>query len=197
MGQKIINLANVMSGSPKGSKNQIYRSTKHPKFPRGIIPSTKYGGGVVLVRRRNYQSFIQIRRQSFHTSKGTRGRKYGKNPCSQLERMRRISETKNSKYIFKRIYPLMLKEDLYILALEELKKKKGYGIPGSDKMIPDGISLKTIRNIISELRDERFQFKPLKRIKVPKVGGGVCLLSIPRIRDKIVQECMRLILERI
>ena len=47
------------------------------------------------------------------------------------------------------------------------------------------------------LRSGKFDFKPSRRIDIPKASGGTRPLSIGTPRDKIIQEAMRMILEAI
>src|SRR5438309_3962116 len=95
------------------------------------------------------------------------------------------------------VYRLMYKEDLYILAYERIKSKPGNMTPGTDEETLDGFSLETIRGIIQEMRTEQFRFKPVRTTFIPKTNGKMRKLGIPCVRDKIVQEVMRLILEAI
>ncbi len=93
------------------------------------------------------------------------------------------------------LYPLMYKEDLYILAYERIKSAPGTLPPGSDKQTIDGFSLRAIHTIIQEMRTEQFQFKPVRTVYIPKSNGKKRKLGIPSTRDKIVQEVIRIILE--
>lgn len=58
-------------------------------------------------------------------------------------------------------------------------------------------SLATIDRISERLKDESFQFRPTRRIFIPKRNGKTRPLGIPSPRDKVVQEAIRLILEAI
>ncbi len=91
----------------------------------------------------------------------------------------------------------MYKEDLYILAYERIKSKPGNMTPGTDEETLDGFSLEAIREIIREMKTEQFRFKPVRQQFIPKPNGKMRKLGIPCVRDKIVQEVIRLILEAI
>jgi len=52
-----------------------------------------------------------------------------------------------------------------------------------------------IRDIIEQLRYERFRFRPSRRIRIPKKSGGTRPLGIPDFSEKLVQEVLRQILE--
>jgi len=102
---------------------------------------------------------------------------------------------KNKSWVNKEVYRLLYKEDLYLIAYERIKSKPGNMTPGTDDHTIDGFSKKWINSIIQDLKKERFQFKPVRRTEIPKPNGGKRKLGIPTIRDKIVQEVMRMILE--
>ena len=115
-----------------------------------------------------------------------------------FERLERL-QTLNSNRQWKNrdLYRLMYKEDLYILAYEQIKSKPGNMTPGTDGETLDGISLETIREIIQEMKTEQFQFKPVRITFIPKANGKMRKLGIPCVRDKIVQQVMYLILTAI
>jgi len=95
------------------------------------------------------------------------------------------------------LYRLLYKADLYILAYERIKSKPGNMTPGTDGETLDGFSMETIQTIIEEMRTEQFRFKPVRTTFIPKANGKMRRLGIPCVRDKVVQEAMRLILEAI
>jgi len=111
----------------------------------------------------------------------------------RLERLRQLNTDR--EWTNDHLYRLMYKEDLYILAYERIKSAPGNMTPGTDGKTLDGFSLRAIEEIIEEMRTEQFQFKPVRTVYIPKANGKKRKLGIPSIRDKIVQEVIRLILE--
>jgi group II intron reverse transcriptase/maturase len=91
----------------------------------------------------------------------------------------------------------MYKEDLYILAYEQIKSKPGNMTAGMDGETLDGFSLEAIREIIHDMRTEQFHFKPVKTTFIPKANGKMRKLGIPCVRDKIVQQVLYMILAAI
>jgi|SRR5690554_1979956 len=95
------------------------------------------------------------------------------------------------------LYVMMQNEELFLAAYHRIKSKPGNMTPGSDTETLDGISLEKIRKIIRSLRDQSFQFKPVRRTFIPKANGKMRPLGIPSPMDKLVQEVMRILLEQI
>ena len=72
---------------------------------------------------------------------------------------------------------------------------KGAMTAGVDGETIDGMSLAKIGRIIDAIRHERYRFKPVKRIYIPKKNGKRRPLGLPSWADKLVGEVVRLLLE--
>lgn len=94
-----------------------------------------------------------------------------------------------------RIYRALYCEELYLIAYNKIYRNHGALTPGTENDTVDGMSLQRIRNIIEELRWERFRFRPARRVRIPKKSGGSRPLGVPNFKDKLVQEVLRMILE--
>jgi nicotine oxidoreductase len=119
----------------------------------------------------------------------------GQTISERLEYLRKVN--RNRQWINDDLYRLLYKADLYILAYERIKSKPGNMTPGTDGETLDGFSMETIQTIIEEMRTEQLRFKPVRTTFIPKANGKMRRLGIPCVRDKVVQEAMRLILEAI
>src|SRR5437588_6738309 len=113
----------------------------------------------------------------------------------RLEYLRKAN--RNRQWINDDLYRLLYRADLYIIAYERIKSKPGNMTPGTDEETLDGFSLEAIREMIREMKAEQFRFKPVRQQFIPKPNGKMRKLGIPCVRDKIVQEVIRLILEAI
>src|SRR6185312_2277059 len=75
------------------------------------------------------------------------------------------------------------------------------GAPGIDGVTFEAIEAQGVDGFLEQIRDElvRRTYKPLpaRRQEIPKDGGKVRVLSIPAIRDRVVQGALKLILEPI
>jgi RNA-directed DNA polymerase len=79
--------------------------------------------------------------------------------------------------------------------------KQNDGAPGIDGVTFADIETRGVDAFLAQLRDElvQHQYRPMRnrRKEIPKEGGKVRLLSIPTIRDRVVQGALKLILEPI
>ncbi len=79
--------------------------------------------------------------------------------------------------------------------------KKNDGAPGIDGVTFEDIEARGAQQYIEQIRDELTEhtYVPLRARKkeIPKDGGKVRVLSIPAIRDRVVQGALKLILEPI
>jgi RNA-directed DNA polymerase len=79
--------------------------------------------------------------------------------------------------------------------------KKNNGAPGIDGVTFEAIEAGGVGRLIGELREELLTrtYRPLRarRVEIPKGGGQSRCLSIPSIRDRVVQGALKLILEPI
>jgi group II intron reverse transcriptase/maturase len=94
-----------------------------------------------------------------------------------------------------RVYRSLYSEDLFLTAYDKIARNKGALTQGTEEETVDGMSMRRIRNIIEQLRYERFRFRPSRRIQIPKKSGGSRPLSIPNFSEKLVQEALRMLLE--
>jgi RNA-directed DNA polymerase len=96
---------------------------------------------------------------------------------------------------------------VHVCKLETLREayrlaKQNNGAPGVDGVTFEAIEAEGLPAWLQQLRDELLghSYLPtrLRRVEIPKSGGkGVRVLSIPTIRDRVVQGALKLILEPI
>ena len=93
------------------------------------------------------------------------------------------------------LYRQLFNPQLYLLAYGRLYSNDGAMTPGADGETVDGMSQGKIGRIIDALRHERYRFRPVKRIYIPKKNGKMRPLGLPSWSDKLVGEVVRLLLE--
>src|SRR6202521_3839657 len=102
-------------------------------------------------------------------------------------------------YRFYLLYDKMYREDIlnhaYALA------KSNQGAPGVDGQSFTGIEAagvgEWLNGLRNELRAKTYTPQAVRRVKIPKPGGGERPLGIPTIRDRVVQTAAKLVLEPI
>ena len=93
-------------------------------------------------------------------------------------------------------YNEMFEDKNYFKAYDEIKSKPGNMTPGVDNETLDGFSIKKIENIIKQMKNREFKFKPSKKIYILKSNGKQRPLGIPSPMDKIVQKVYTNILSK-
>lgn len=93
-----------------------------------------------------------------------------------------------------RVYRLMYSPSLYLTAYGKIYRNKGAMTEGVTEETVEGMSLDKIETIIKALRDGTFQWRPARRVYIPKRNGKLRPLGLPNWSDKLVQEVIRLLL---
>ena len=96
------------------------------------------------------------------------------------------------------LYNRMLNEKGLLQAFAKVKSNKGS--PGVDgQTIADFAEHLSgeIAVLAHELRQKSYRPQPVKRVEIPKAGGGKRLLGIPTVRDRVVQQALLNILQPI
>lgn len=121
----------------------------------------------------------------------------------QDEMYRITSKCIESKEIpkFKGLVEIMSSEVVIMTAIHNIKANKGSKTPGIDQKIIDKDYLqKDYYEVITDIQNSFTNYKPdmVRRKWIPKPGKQEKRpLGIPTIKDRIVQECVRLIIEPI
>lgn len=94
------------------------------------------------------------------------------------------------------LYDKVYREENLCRAWEQVRANKG--APGCDGMtierFQDGVEQK-IAKLSRELREKTYRPRPVRRHDIEKPGGGTRHLGIPSVRDRIVQQAVRQVIE--
>lgn len=96
------------------------------------------------------------------------------------------------------LYGRLLSVETLRRAFEKVKRSKG--APGLDNQTLADFNVnleKELTLLLSELKGKSYCATPVKRVEIPKADGGVRKLGIPTVRDRVVQQALRSILEPI
>jgi len=103
----------------------------------------------------------------------------------------------DKSFKFRRLYRNLYKPDFYLYAYSLMYSKPGNMTKGSDGKTIDGFSRNWITETIEQLKYERYNPTPVRRVFIPKKNGKMRPLGIPSIKDKLVQMILKEILEAI
>jgi RNA-directed DNA polymerase len=102
-------------------------------------------------------------------------------------------------YRFYMLYDKIWREDILAHAYEQTRANKG--APGVDGQTFEQIESAGLEEwligIRQELRSKTYQPQPVRRVMIPKPGGGERPLGIPCIRDRVAQTAAKIVLEPI
>lgn len=95
-----------------------------------------------------------------------------------------------------RVYRQLFNREWYLIADGKIYRNNGAMAQGITTETVDSMSLAKIDAIINTLRQERYRWKPVRRVFIPKRNGTKTrALGLPTWSDKLLQEVLRLILE--
>jgi group II intron reverse transcriptase/maturase len=95
-----------------------------------------------------------------------------------------------------RVYRQLYNRDLYLMAYGKIYRNAGAMTQGTTEETVDAMSLTKIDAIINVLRQERYQWKPVRRVYIPKRNSTKKrALGLPTWSDKLLQEVICLMLD--
>lgn len=95
------------------------------------------------------------------------------------------------------LFRLLENPILWHEAYANIYSNKGAMMPGVDDVTLDGFSEERVESIMTRLKNGTYRFQPVRRSYIPKKNGKKRPLGISSGDDKLVQEVVRIILERI
>lgn len=107
----------------------------------------------------------------------------------------------NEKFL--NLMDLILDENNIMLAYRNIKTNDGSKTAGTDKLTIKDIAVLTPKEIIQKVRfimigsEHGYRPKPVRRKEIPKPNGSTRPLGIPCIWDRLVQQCIKQVLEPI
>jgi len=98
---------------------------------------------------------------------------------------------------FTRLWRSLTSEVWLIQAWEHIRRNTGNRTPGPRGTRVDDVDLGYLRQLSRELRGGQYRPTPVRRTYIPKGNGKLRPLGIPDLKDKIVQQALRMLLEPI
>ena len=117
----------------------------------------------------------------------------------KLQRKLYLKAKAEPSYRFYQLYDKIYREDILLHAHRLARANKG--APGVDGIGFEEIEAagleEWLAGIATELRSKTYRPQPVRRVEIPKPGGGQRALGIPTIRDRVVQTATKLVIEPI
>ena len=100
---------------------------------------------------------------------------------------------------FTQLMDIITSEENIMLAYRSIKKNKGSKTKGTNNSTIVQMGEKTPDELISYVRKRLKNFHPhaIRRVEIPKPDGRLRPLGIPTIEDRIIQQCIKQVLEPI
>lgn len=117
-------------------------------------------------------------------------------PDTAIRRLQALGELSQQGKRVNGLFRLLETPLLWYEAYANIYSNKGAMTPGVDQSTLDGFSEERVASIIGRLQDGSYHFQPARRIYIPKSNGKKRPLGISSADDKLVQEVVRLILEK-
>ena len=96
------------------------------------------------------------------------------------------------------LYGRLLSKRVLYEAFRHVKRNQGAaGIDGQSLSAFEADLEAELSCLLLELKEKRYQAQPVRRVVIAKDDGGERLLGIPTVRDRVVQQALRSILEPI
>ena len=118
-------------------------------------------------------------------------------PDTTIKRLGELNKLSKQGKRLNGLFRLMESPILWLHAYSNIYSNEGATTKGVGNSTMDGFSDERVINIIKLLKENRYRPKPVRRVYIPKANGKKRPLGIPTGDDKLVQEVVRMILERI
>ena len=127
------------------------------------------------------------------------GQQHSIEKSRQLQRNLYLAAKKDKQRRFHALYDRIFRLDILWRAWKEVRENKGSaGIDGvTFEMIEEYEVEEYLLDIQEDLQNKKYRPKPAKRVYIPKPDGKQRPLGIPAIRDRIVQQACKIVIEPI
>jgi RNA-directed DNA polymerase len=118
------------------------------------------------------------------------------NVAEEMKRLNQIAKRYPGQ-IRKPLWKLLATPEWLAQAWEEIRRNKGSQTAGVDNTTAVDVDLGLIHKLAEELKNGTYYPKPVRRVRIPKANGKTRPLGISTIKDRIVQQGLKMLLEPI
>lgn len=108
-----------------------------------------------------------------------------------------LEQNKVAGQKYYKIMKVIADPNFLVACYDEIKSIPGNMTRGVDRVTLDGIDYKWFDLVAMDLKSGKFNFKPNRRVEIPKANGKTRPLGIGSPREKIVQKALHSVLEAI
>lgn len=121
------------------------------------------------------------------------------NKTRELQRKLYQAAKRSPNRRFHQLYDKVWRRDFLELGWQEVRSRGG--APGIDGVTIEDIEEQGVERFLDalqqELKERTYRPLPVRRVKIPKRGGGIRPLGIPSVRDRVVQAATKAVVEPI
>lgn len=110
-----------------------------------------------------------------------------------------LYEQSKSGKNFKHLYEIIVSDENILLAYRNIKKNKGSKTSGTNKNNIINVGAEEPQKLINYVKSRLGDYKPhpVRRVEIDKEDGSKRPLGIPTIEDRLIQQCIKQVLEPI
>lgn len=118
------------------------------------------------------------------------------NVAEEMKRLNALARRSPSR-IRKPLWNLLVSPEWLATAWEQIRGNRGSQTAGMDNMTAVDVDLDLINKLAEELKAGTYRPTPVRRVHIPKANGKTRPLGIPTLKDRIVQQGLKMLLEPI
>jgi RNA-directed DNA polymerase len=118
------------------------------------------------------------------------------NVAEELKHLNKLAKQDPGKR-FNRLWENLVRPEWLAQAWEQIRRNRGSQTAGVDNTTAVDVDLSLIHKLAEELKAGRYRPRSVRRVHIPKANGKTRPLGIPTIKDRIVQQALKMLLEPI
>lgn len=118
------------------------------------------------------------------------------NVAEEMKHLNKLAKQDSSKR-FNHLWEDLVSPEWLAQAWEEIRRNQGSQTAGVDKTTAIDVDINLIHKLAEELKTSKYRPQPVRRVYIPKANGKTRPLGIPTIKDRIVQQALKMLLEPI